>query len=383
VPRKFTVIRYPFYFLPCIGLLLAFAFILLAIWIWILVSVYSIFFPFMKNLGEIGNYNTAYYGAISSVERWELVLKYRAPGFEGSGGYISGTNRWPQSDYKTWLFGFVGTDPNGMRWTIRSRTENIPNTGEGNVEYLLADTSSVDYNELDYNSAEKIILSYDNTTDAQQYYSGWSNLSYYNGTITWTLRLPPKVQSGLMNENLCETCDLDGDGLGDDIVVDRSLEGNQEWMYFKIVPYVGTLYYSWTYVDTSKDIALRESVINATGNLDFNQYSPINGQGNGLTGHVVIANNPSAVAIDTFGDILWNNTTYTWLMLNLWLINLLKTVNGNIYPFLEYRLHFNGPVADRFYTIQGNGRVGEYDVQVVVKKPTSQWSIAWSFTVIF
>gem|GEM_PF-3279677 len=58
-----------------------------------------------------------------------------------------------------------------MRWTIRSRTENIPNTGEGNVEYLLADTSSVDYNELDYNSAEKIILSYDNTTDAQQYYS--------------------------------------------------------------------------------------------------------------------------------------------------------------------------------------------------------------------
>jgi len=63
-------------------MLLAFTFILLAIGVGILVSVYSIFFPLIKNLGEISNYNTAYYGAISSIERGQLALKYRDPGFE-------------------------------------------------------------------------------------------------------------------------------------------------------------------------------------------------------------------------------------------------------------------------------------------------------------
>ncbi|MBU0625904.1 hypothetical protein KKG31_06130 [Patescibacteria group bacterium] len=45
-------------------------------------SVYSIFFPFITNLGEIGNFNTAYYGAVASIERAELVLKNKEPGFQ-------------------------------------------------------------------------------------------------------------------------------------------------------------------------------------------------------------------------------------------------------------------------------------------------------------
>ncbi|MBU0625902.1 hypothetical protein KKG31_06135 [Patescibacteria group bacterium] len=48
------------------------------------------------------------------------------------------------------------------------------------------------------------------------------------------------------------------------------------------------------------------------------------------------------------------------------------TQDGNLYPFIEYQFHFPEAVADRFYTIQGNSRVGEYDVQVIVKKPTYQ-----------
>jgi hypothetical protein len=39
---------------------------------------------------------------------------------------------------------------------------------------------------------------------------------------------------------------------------------------------------------------------------------------------------------------------------------------------LEYQLTASNPISDRFYTIQGNGRVGEYEVKVIVKKPTSQ-----------
>jgi hypothetical protein len=70
-----------------------------------------------------------------------------------------------------------------MRRTITSRTTKIPNTGAGNVEYLLADATSADYNMLNYSTAEKIILSYDQTTEAQQYYTGSENIAYYNGTL--------------------------------------------------------------------------------------------------------------------------------------------------------------------------------------------------------
>jgi len=60
------------------------------------------------------------------------------------------------------------------------------------------------------------------------------------------------------------------------------------------------------------------------------------------------------------------------LALNIGLINLLESTNGSVYPFLEYQIKLDNPIADRFYTVKGNGRVGEYEVQIVVKKPTSQ-----------
>lgn len=366
-------------------MLLIFAFILLGIGVGILVSIYSIFLPFIKNLGEIGDYNTAYYAAISSIERGELVLKYRQPGFEGSGWYNSGTNWGPQSDYKTWAFGFINANTNnGMRWSISSRTTNIPNTGHGNIEYLLADQTSADYNTLNYSSAEKIILSYDSTNDVQQYYTAGENIVYYTGgTLEWKLRLPPKVLSWFGWALLCTYCDADQDGVWDDIVVDRSLEG-QKNMYFKILPNISILYYSGLHVNENQDIAIRESIINMTGDIDFEQFDPIkNHSSSSLSGHVVIANDPSSINTNYFSTILWNNNTYTGLTLNIWLINLLTTSNGDIYPFLEYQFSVSSPVADRFYNIQGNGHIGEYDVQITVKKPTSQWSIAWSFTVIF
>jgi hypothetical protein len=217
---------------------------------------------------------------------------------------------------------------------------------------------------------------------------------YHDGILQWTLRLPPKVQSGFggsSNALLCDTiCDTDQDGLKDDIVVDRSLEGYKEGMYFKIVPNIWVLYYSWSYADPQRDIALRESIINATGKIDFwnPSYDPLDNHGlngsNMVSWHVAIASNPNNIKNDTFQIIMSDDfPTHTWLALNLGLINLLTTRNNNIYPFLEYQLSTNTSIADRFYTIQGNGRVGEYDVQIVVKKPTSQWSIAWSFTVIF
>jgi hypothetical protein len=61
----------------------------------------------------------------------------------------------------------------------------------------------------------------------------------------------------------------------------------------------------------------------------------------------------------------------------------LKSNAGTVYPFLEYQFDFGGDVADMFYTIHGNGRVGDYDVQIIVKKPTLEQSAVGEFTVMF
>lgn len=51
---------------------LVFALVILAVAVGILASVYSVFFPFMQHLGSAQDYQMAYYGAISAVERAEL-----------------------------------------------------------------------------------------------------------------------------------------------------------------------------------------------------------------------------------------------------------------------------------------------------------------------
>jgi hypothetical protein len=256
-------------------MLLAFVFILLAVWVGILVSVYSVFFPFIKNLWDIWNFNTAYYGAISSVERGELAIKYHQPWFEWSWWFYASTGWGPISDYKTWSFGFINNNPNGMSWSISSRTTSIPNPRQWNVEYLLAAPDSSNYNMLDYQNALKLILSYDNTSSYGQYYTATNNIAYFTwGAFNWAFRLPPKVFSWFGNDILCTNaldpaCNTDGDLLGDDIVVDRSLEWFNGGSYFKIIPNISVLYYSWSYVDKSKDIAIRKSLINLTWQIWF------------------------------------------------------------------------------------------------------------------
>jgi len=46
-----------------------------------------------------------------------------------------------------------------------------------------------------------------------------------------------------------------------------------------------------------------------------------------------------------------------------------------VYPYLEYRLEFPQPIADRFYTIDGHGRNRDYDVQIEIKKPTVRGTV--------
>jgi hypothetical protein len=102
----------------------------------------------------------------------------------------------------------------------------------------------------------------------------------------------------------------------------------------------------------------------------------------------------SDAQIDTwasFNDILlggWSFAlpgTVTGVNYTFWIVNLLLTTGdfSSIYPFLEYQYSFPQPVADTFYTIQGNALVGDYNVTIYLKKSTNDQQSIGDFTVIF
>jgi len=105
----------------------------------LLFAMFSSFMPFMEKFGDAVEYNTAYYGALSAVERGALVLRYRGPGFDGESGWIySGTNinTGNQADEYLPEFYTYGAGATDMYRKIRSRTTEIPFVGEGNVEKI-------------------------------------------------------------------------------------------------------------------------------------------------------------------------------------------------------------------------------------------------------
>ena len=54
--------------------------------------------------------------------------------------------------------------------------------------------------------------------------------------------------------------------------------------------------------------------------------------------------------------------------LSLFLTRHLVSLSGGIYPFLEYMLYFSGTIAQPYFTINGKSQVGDYTVQMNVKK---------------
>ncbi|MFA7298675.1 MAG: hypothetical protein WC010_03465 [Candidatus Absconditabacterales bacterium] len=342
----------------------------------------------MQNLGTVNQYHMAYYGAISAVERAELGLRYRAPGFVGSGGFLGTGWYGPASDYTPELLSGV---QQGFRWTINSRTHSIPNIGMGNTDSMLSDPNgdSKNYNQLGYTYLETIILSYDNTADTDTY-TGITNPVFFSDTeFDGIFRLPPKIFSGFgggISASLCASfmdgCDPDGDGTYDDIALSWSMEGLYNGNGFKIFPTIAVFYYSGMQVDIYNDNAIRESIINNTGNIRFeNTRTPIV-NGSNLTKHNVVAADASTIQTMPFSAIL-SSSMFSGLHLSFGATNLFRTYTGAIYPYLEYQFTFPQEISDRFYTIEGHGRVGEYDVKIVLKKPTAQGTVGGDFTVIF
>lgn len=344
----------------------------------------------MQNLWTVNQYHSAYYGAVSAIERAELTLKYRDPWFEGSGWFFWTGAYGPLSDNTPELL----LGENKWLWReVHSRTTAIPAPGMGNTEAMFAAADSRNYNTLWYVDLETILLSYDNTTDADLYYTWVSDIVFFSwDEISWAFRLPPKILSwfgwlpaGSLCDQFADGCDPDGDNIYNDIILSRSMEWLYQWHGFKIFPTIAVFYNSGMRIDEFNDNALRESVINEMWNITFdasNDFTFIT-HGANLTKHNVVAADADVIQIIPFADILSDTTNFSGLRLSFGAANLFRTSVGAIYPYLEYQFSFPQGIADRFYTIQWNGRVGEYDVQILLKKPTVEGTVGGDFTVVF
>lgn len=338
----------------------------------------------------------AYYGAVSSIERGELALRYRLPWFVWSGWFIWSTGYGPLSDYTPEL---LSGPQQWFWWTVDSRTTSIPRTGMGNTDPMLSDPTSKDYNQIWYVDLETFLLSYDDTRDPDLYYTWGTNLVFFSGDgVTGVFRLPPKIFSGFgwwTTALLCDAvsylseCDPDGDNLNNDVVLSWSMEWLYQWRGFKIFPTMAVfLFQDIPYINPPNDNTIRESLINATGFIDFtNSYTPINNDaplnnGNGLSQHNVVAQDADLISWQKFQEI-FHSSDFSDLRLAFGATNIFYTFTGTIYPYLEYQFTFPQAIADRFYTIVWHGRVGEYDVQIIVKKPTTKRTVGGDFTVIF
>lgn len=379
-------------------MLLTLVITLLLIWAAVVGSLYSNFLTFYDNFAETENYNKAYYAAIAALERSELVVRQRDPWYVWTWWWISYLENWDTkrtnigtsaSDWLLSWFSYLtswNSQWTNILWTINSRTKRIPSTWNWNVDWTLSAWDSLDYNKMDYENAEIFLLFYDNSSGNP--YS-WGTIQKSNLTwITWKIRLPQKLYGWEVNFWPLDTSTsivAGRDQVKDDAIVDRQLR----WLYNTTTPF--TIYSTQDISNgsvKSHDTVIRESIINNDVNLSFrNKTSPISNKDYDFT---VISSEESFIKTGHFYDSpvrvnsIFNNASFTKLQLRLALLNILWTNWKMIYPYLEYYLDFWWTeVADKYYTMNAEWKYWDYQVNLIVQKPTIKESILWSFTTIF
>ncbi len=217
-------------------------------------------------------------------------------------------------------------------------------------------------------------------------------------TIQLWARLPQKLYEEYGKAPLPLSCDdlrrcddIDEDRIPNDLVVDWSMEGKNGENSFRIVPRVDVDYATGNW----SKMVIRESHINTTTSSNSTKLTAQWGdqyQKNPISNYPseqppiqnMIGGNINMLSKSTFQS-LFSAGNVTDLKLLLGLARELKTKDGKMYPFLETKIKVNdnAEIPDLFYHLNGHAKVGDYDVTLNVKKPTSDRSLLGSFTIVF
>lgn len=354
-------------------------FILLLIWAAVVGSIYSNFLVFFDNFEETQNYNKAYYEAIAALERAELAIKQRNPGYEWSGWWIWTefySNTSP-SDKRPSDFSYISNNQYTTLFrTINSLTNRMPAKWKWNVDYMLATWDSIDYNMMDYQNSEIVLLNSDNSEDWPYNKDSRHTKKVNINNISWVIRLPEKIKPKFW---LLDTShELPGNIVQNDAIVDRQINWVTNGNDF-------TIFARQDVIDRAtigqNDSAIRESDLNNWVILKFwdNTSTPLEKRRTAISSGFVVVSSNTGLTYEPFKNIfnMWNN-----IQLKLSLLNVLQGQYW-VYPFLEYYLNFDKETPDKFYTIKAEWRFGDFQINLLVKKPTIKQSVLWSFTVVF
>lgn len=400
-------------------MIILFIIVLLVIGIGMALSTYMLYAPFVTLLWDIKSYNVAYYWAQAWLERWLLTTRYKEPWFVWSWWRNGVTNFWANSDWldriiinENYLWRL--SDPtNSVRRSNTSRSLSLPAQSDilPDIQYVYSWVTPDETKNSSYYwilspwKPINIALSLDTTTNPELFFTKTAESSivtYDWETLSMSLRLPPLIED-IYGDPLClETaCDIDGDRLSDDVMVSRWwwwIATTASWTdSFTIIPQTNVRYNTDPpTVDVFTDNNIRKSIINNYDISDttpssyvffkpWQQYfDPVN-INSVLTEHNMISQYSDFLNTLSFSSLLTppsgiitkNN------ILSFTLVSPLVTRNDFVYPFLEYRVIWDTPLADTAYRITGQARVWEYNVTLTTSIPTNETSTLSDFTIIF
>lgn len=362
-------------------------------------SLYSSFNAFFVNFSDSLNYTKAYYAAISWLERAELVLRYRQPGFQWTGGRVNeisypstpytGDNK-PNSDFSYFS---QNNNTNGILRNIQSRTSQIPRAGEWNTDWMLITGDSQNYNKLDYLQAVNVLFMMDDSVNNP--YQTWTLTKSTSNTFTGNIRLPQILEEDYHFWPLDDTDSKSQiwapESPTDDPIVDWSFRRNNAWNPDDTgsIQLLSIASEAWGTINYNKDSRILESRINANQIMKFQNNSPFEdtiwSSLKTTSPHLfsVIWEKSNVVSAISNNNLSYLLQNYDWIIFRLSLLNLLYSTTWQLYPYLEYQLTFPAEVSDIFYNITTKWKYGNYEVQLFTKKPTLSESILRSFTVIF
>ena len=386
-------------------MLLILIIILILLWAAVIWSIYSNFLVFYSNFSESENYHKAYYASISALERWELVVKQRQPWYEWSGWVIGWIWTWSFSWSDTSLSWFSylwdHKDESSVFRSINSLTKRIPATWKWDVERMLSTWDSKNYNIMDYEHTEILLLYRDKLNGNP--YTIW-DIKYVNVyAIERRFRLPGLLYPKFWQLDTTTTSMGPGGTMPtNDAIVDRQIRWNYQGYPFTIFSTQSINPGPPAQVNMGLDTVIRESDINSMttatatdhgyiATLSANRSPWYNrgymGHWNLVADHPTIIsenenkfNSPTSV-LNGF-TYLFMDPTATWIQLRFSLLNLLWTWQ-NTYPFLEYQFHPRDYIPDKYFTINGQWNYKDYQINTIIQKPTVKESVLWNFTSIF
>ena len=396
-------------------MVIVFVLLLWVIWLTMALALYANFLPYFGLLRDIKDYNMAYYGANTAIERSLLVLRSREPWFQSKWWWNSSQSFGVSSDNYDSNFSYFN-NKNYINRDIASRATDgiIPSTWMWNSDIYNLSGWVWDYNILGYGQVQTIPIKVDTTSSAYAYNKENTIIEWFNGNaITIQLKLPSAIREELHNQWLSSAdtllcidsdCDVDGDGVLNDAIVWWTLQGTyDDWTRydFTILPrnLVGRLSTSPEVIVFSSDETIRESDINLMTDYDYtidfgDKINPLYSttlssalRATQTTWHVLIGSDVLFSGVwlneDDFSDI-YTNPKIKDLNLKLTLNNKLISNSRQIYPFLEYKIIADGAkLSQPFFYVKWEAKVWEYTVKMNLVRPIDKQNVINSFTVIF